>query len=280
MTTIAQINIEEEVARALQEDCGSGDLSAALLDPKKKAVAHVVTREDMVLCGQDWFNAVFSQIDSSMDLHWNFQEGDFVDQGSVICEIKGPCASILTAERTALNFLQLLSGTATLTWHYVKALEGGSTRLLDTRKTIPGLRLAQKYAVRCGGGINHRIGLYDAILIKENHIKAAGSIEQAVVSARSLSPDVMLEVEVETLAEFEQALSLKVDRVMLDNFSESMLDQALSYDKGKTEIELSGNITLDKISFWARTGVDYISVGAMTKHVRAIDLSLRLIELD
>ena len=273
-------DVRQDVAAALKEDVGSGDLSAALLDSTQKVTARVVTRESMVLCGSPWFTETFKQLHADIVVHWHYDDGDEVEKGCCLCDISGPCAPLLTGERTALNFLQMLSGTATITRCYVDALAGQATKLLDTRKTIPGLRMAQKYAVLCGGGVNHRLGLYDAILIKENHIKAAGSIEAAVTRARTLSPGIMIEVEVESLEELNHALALQVDRVMLDNFTEPMLEEALEFERGQTQFELSGNVTLDTIRSWARCGVDFISVGAITKHVQAVDLSLQLIALD
>lgn len=280
MIMIPLSDVRQDVAAALKEDVGSGDLSAALLDPAQKVTARVVTRESMVLCGTPWFTETFKQLDTDVAIRWHYEDGGEVEKGSCLCDISGPCAPLLTGERTALNFLQMLSGTATITRRYVDALAGQATKLLDTRKTVPGLRMAQKYAVLCGGGMNHRLGLYDAILIKENHIKAAGSIEAAVTRARTLSPGIMIEVEVESLEELKHALALQVDRVMLDNFTEPMLEEALQFDRGQTQFELSGNVTLDTIRSWSRCGVDFISVGAITKHVQAIDLSLQLIALN
>ncbi len=259
----------------LQEDIGSGDLTAQIIEPEAQARAVVVTREAMTLCGSAWFDAVFKQLDESVWIHWRYQEGDLCEAGEPICEITGPARALLTAERTALNLLQSLSATATVTHRYVEAVAGTGCRILDTRKTIPGLRMAQKYAVRCGGGCNHRIGLFDAILIKENHILTAGSIAAAVARGRAVA-DVPLEVEVENLDEFQQALQAQPDRVMLDNFSLDDLRQAVQLNQGQVELEASGNVTLETIRAVAETGVDFISVGALTKHIQAVDLSMRV----
>lgn len=272
-------DIRECVARALQEDVGTGDLTASLIPRDKSAHAHVITREDAVLCGTPWFDEVFRQLDAAIQVRWSAREGDRVMSNQRLCEISGPARSVLTGERTALNFLQLLSSTATTTRRYVDAIAGTNCRILDTRKTIPGLRLAQKYAVACGGGTNHRIGLFDAILVKENHIAAAGSIAAAVSAARKLNDRVMLEVEVENFDELNQALDAGVDRVLIDNFTLDDMRRAVSiaraHRNSKVEIEASGNMSLDGLRAVAETGVDFISVGSLTKHVRAVDLSMR-----
>lgn len=272
-------NIRECVARALQEDVGTGDLTASLIPEGAPARAHVITREDAVLCGSAWFDEVFHQLNRDIHVNWLAREGERVATKQRLCEISGPARSILTGERTALNFLQLLSATATTTRRYVDAIAGTQCRILDTRKTIPGLRLAQKYAVLCGGGTNHRIGLFDAILVKENHIAAAGSIAAAVVSARKLNARVMLEVEVENFDELNQALDAGVDRVLLDNFTLDDMRRAVALTRAhrnsRVEIEASGNMSLDGLRAVAETGVDFISVGGLTKHVRAVDLSMR-----
>jgi nicotinate-nucleotide pyrophosphorylase (carboxylating) len=272
-------NIRECVARALQEDVGSGDLTASLIPEAAPARAHVITREDAVLCGSAWFEEVFHQLSRDIHVSWLAREGESVATKQRLCEISGPARSILTGERTALNFLQLLSATATTTRCYVDAIAGTQCRILDTRKTIPGLRLAQKYAVLCGGGTNHRIGLFDAILVKENHIAAAGSIAAAVASARKLNDRVMLEVEVETFDELNQALDAGVDRVLLDNFTVDDMRRAVALTRAhrnsRIEIEASGNMSLDGLRAVAETGVDFISVGGLTKHVHAVDLSMR-----
>jgi nicotinate-nucleotide pyrophosphorylase (carboxylating) len=271
-------NIPNQVAQALAEDVGSGDMTASLIPREAQANAAVITREQAVVCGQAWFDEVFRQLDSSIEVTWHIAEGDLVAANTLLCELAGPARSILTGERTALNFLQTLSATATATRRYADALKGTQTRVLDTRKTLPGLRLAQKYAVRCGGGTNHRIGLFDAVLVKENHIAAAGSIAAAVQRARAVADKAMVEVEVENLDELEQALATDIDRVLLDNFSLVDLRQAVALARAnprRVELEASGNVTLDTIKNIAATGVDFVSVGGLTKHVEAIDLSMR-----
>ncbi|HWP00680.1 MAG TPA: carboxylating nicotinate-nucleotide diphosphorylase [Methylococcus sp.] len=265
-----------DLERFLAEDVGPGDLTAALVPETARAVAEVVTREDMVLCGQDWFEGIFLLLDPEIRVEWFYQDASTVPSGERICRIRGMARALLTGERTALNLLQTLSGTATLARRYAEAVAGTGVRVLDTRKTLPGLRQAQKYAVCCGGCHNHRMGLYDAILIKENHILAAGSIAQAVQAARQRAAGVSIEVEVENLGELEQALAAGVDRVLLDNFSLAMLREAVARVTGRIEVEASGNIDLDNIRAVAETGVDFISVGSLTKHVRAVDLSLRI----
>ena len=270
----AQIAIDVE--RALAEDLGQGDATAGLLPIDAQAHAELTCRDAAVIAGTAWFDACFRWFDPAVWIDWQARDGDRVAPGSVICRLSGHARSLVTAERSALNFLQLLSATATTTADYVAAVAGTAVRVLDTRKTIPGLRLAQKYAVRCGGGHNQRMGLYDAILIKENHIIAAGSIAAAVQAARRLHPDLLLEVEVENLDELEQALQAGVDRIMLDNFELAQMREAVQHTAGRVPLEVSGNVDLRTIGEYARTGVDFISVGALTKHVRAIDLSLRL----
>ncbi|HZY34071.1 MAG TPA: carboxylating nicotinate-nucleotide diphosphorylase [Rhodanobacter sp.] len=270
----AQIAIDVE--RALAEDLGQGDATAGLLPIDAQAHAELTCRDAAVIAGAAWFDACFRWFDPAVRIDWQARDGDRVAPGSVICRLSGHARSLVTAERSALNFLQLLSATATTTADYVAAVAGTAVRVLDTRKTIPGLRLAQKYAVRCGGGHNQRMGLYDAILIKENHIIAAGSIAAAVQAARRLHPDLLLEVEVENLDELEQALQAGVDRIMLDNFELAQMREAVQHTAGRVPLEVSGNVDLRTIGEYARTGVDFISVGALTKHVRAIDLSLRL----
>lgn len=267
--------IEESVALALAEDVGGGDLTAALIDEHAMAAATIITREDAVLCGTAWVDEVFMQLDRRVRIEWRQRDVERVTAGSTLCELRGPARALLTGERTALNFLQTLSATATATRRYVDAIAGTSARILDTRKTIPGLRLAQKYAVRCGGGCNHRVGLHDGILIKENHIAAAGSIAAAIRTARRTAPATPLEVEVENLDELQQALDAGATIILLDNFDPAMLREACALNAGRATLEASGNITLDNIRTVAETGVDYISIGAITKHVRAIDLSMR-----
>lgn len=268
--------IATDIERALAEDLGEGDATAGLLPADASARAALTCRDSAVIAGTAWFDACFRRLDPAVQIDWRVHDGERVAPGTVICYLSGHARSLVTAERSALNFLQLLSATATATADYVAAVAGTAVRVLDTRKTIPGLRQAQKYAVRCGGGHNQRMGLYDAILIKENHIIAAGSITAAVQAARQLHPHLPLEVEVESLDELEQALQAGVDRVMLDNFELAQMVEAVRHTAGRVPLEVSGNVDLTTIGEFARTGVDFISVGALTKHVRAIDLSLRL----
>lgn len=271
-------SIGSSVANALLEDVGSGDLTASLVSADAVVGASIIARESMILCGQPWVDEVFAQLDDSIVVDWYVGDGQSADANDVICKLTGPARALLTGERTALNFLQTLSATATTTARYVKAIDGTGTRILDTRKTIPGLRVAQKYAVTCGGGMNHRAGLFDAILIKENHIKSAGSIRAAVESAQSLDAGVLIEVEVESLDEFREALDAGAERILLDNLSIQTLRDAVAINGESgylgAELEASGNITLDSIREIAETGVDYISTGAITKHIQAIDLSM------
>ena len=270
----AQIALDVE--RALAEDLGQGDATAGLLPVDASAHAVLTCRDAAVIAGSAWFDACFRRVDPAVRIDWQVRDGDRVAPGTVICRLSGHARSLVTAERSALNFLQLLSATATVTADYVAAVAGTAVRVLDTRKTIPGLRQAQKYAVRCGGGHNQRMGLYDAILIKENHIITAGGIDAAVQAARRLHPTLPLEVEVENLDELEQALHAGADRIMLDNFELAQMVEAVQCAAGRVPLEISGNVDLRTIGEFARTGVDFISVGALTKHVRAVDLSLRL----
>ncbi len=263
------------VALALAEDVGGGDLTAALIPETAQAEATVVSREDAVLCGTAWFDAVFRQLDPRVDIDWQVADGERVQPDQPLCTLRGPARALLTGERTALNFLQALSGTATLARRFADTVAGTGAVILDTRKTLPGLRLAQKYAVRCGGCRNHRIGLFDAVLIKENHIMAAGSIRNAIAAARRLHPGVTVEVEVENLAELEEALAARPDIVMLDNFDLAALVEAVSITARRVKLEASGNVNFDTVRKIAETGVDYISIGGLTKDVRAIDLSMR-----
>lgn len=266
------------VARALEEDVGSGDVTAALVAPTQLARATVTVREDAVLCGRDWFDAVFAALDDDIEITWAAADGDAVAADTVVCRLEGPARTVLTGERAALNFLQTLSGTATAARRYAERLEGTGCRVLDTRKTIPGLRLAQKYAAKMGGAVNHRIGLFDAILIKENHIASAGSIAAAVAAARAASPSLPVEIEVESLAELGQALEAGVERVLLDNFSLADLERAVALNRAAAdpaELEASGGVELDDLASIAATGVDFVSVGALTKHLRATDYSMR-----
>ena len=272
----AAAQIAADVERALTEDLGQGDATAALLPADARAQARLTCRDAAVIAGSAWFDACFRRLDPSVQIDWRVSDGDQVAPGTLLCSLSGHARSLVTAERTALNFLQLLSATATTTARHVAAVAGTAVRVLDTRKTVPGLRVAQKYAVRCGGGHNQRMGLYDAILVKENHIIAAGGIAAAVSAARRLHPDLPLEVEVENLDELEQALQAGVDRIMLDNFELEQMREAVAHTAGRVPLEISGNVDLQTIGDFARTGVDFISVGALTKHVHAIDLSLRL----
>jgi nicotinate-nucleotide pyrophosphorylase (carboxylating) len=240
----------------------------------------VISREQAILCGTAWFEAVFRQIDNQVQIRWHVQDGETIKPDQLLCDLIGPARALLTGERTALNFLQLLSGTATEVQRYVKAISGTSTRLLDTRKTLPGLRRAQKYAVRCGGGTNHRMGLYDAFLIKENHILAAGTITKAVAAARHQAAHLPIEVEVETLEQVREALQAGADSLLLDNFKLPQLREAVTLVQGQIKLEASGGVTLENIRAIAQTGVDFISVGAITKDVRAVDLSMRVLGTD
>ena len=267
--------IEATVRAALAEDLGPGDATAQLLDDAP-AVAHVVCKESAVIAGGPWFEACFRALDAAIRIDWRVAEGERIAPGTVLCTIHGRSRAIVSAERSALNFLQTLSATATATAAYVEALAGTRTRVLDTRKTLPGLRLAQKYAVRVGGGVNHRIGLFDAVMLKENHIAASGSIAAAVQRARALHPALPLIVEVESLDELEQALAAGCERILIDDFSEAMMREAVRRAAGRIPLEVSGSVSLERLPAIAATGVDYVSVGALTKHVRAIDLSLRL----
>ncbi len=267
--------IADDVGRALTEDLGSGDVSARLIPMDLLMRGHIFAREDCILAGSAWTETAFRCVSNRIQLDWRFHDGERVAAGALLCSLEGPARALLTAERTALNFLQTLSGTATATRAYVDAILGTRTRILDTRKTIPGLRLAQKYAVTCGGGQNHRLGLFDMVLLKENHIMAAGSITAAVTLSRKINADIPLEVEVETLAQFEEALSIGVTRILLDNFDLGGLRAAVALNQGRAQLEASGNVDLTTVRAVAETGVDFISIGALTKHVRAIDLSLR-----
>ncbi len=277
-------HIEADICRALAEDLDnqspeSGDITARLIDPEQQAKATIITREDCILCGVAWAEEAFRQVDARITMTWLKQDGEHCEANQTLCTLSGPARGILTAERTALNFLQTLSATATTTAFYVAKLARSNVTLLDTRKTLPGMRLAQKYAVRCGGGQNHRVGLYDAFLIKENHIMACGSIAQAVEKARNLAPGKPVEVEVESVDELQQAIAAGADIAMLDNFDEVSLRQAVKINSGKIKLEVSGNITDTKLAELAGVGIDFISSGALTKHVNAIDLSLKINKL-
>ena len=268
--------IAKLVTQALSEDVASGDITAELIGADVQASGRIVTREDGILCGTAFALEAFQQIDPSCHVEWAAQDGDSIAADSLVCTLSGPARALLTGERTALNFLQLLSGTATTAGQYAARVAHTKVKLLDTRKTVPGLRLAQKYAVTCGGCYNHRIGLFDAFLIKENHISAAGGIAEAVAAARNVAPDKPVEIEVENEVELEQALTAGADRIMLDNFTLTALRDAVSLTGGRAELEASGNVTDETLVAIAETGVDLISISALTKHVRALDLSMRI----
>ena len=283
-------DIEATVSWALKEDLGTlgeqkpsteNDITAMLIPQHEQAVATVITREDCIISGVAWVNEVFAQLDAAQDelantkITWFVNDGEMVKANTTLFELDGNARTLLTGERTALNFLQTLSGTATLTSHYVKELSGSNTKLLDTRKTVPGLRSAQKYAVLCGGGVNHRIGLFDAFLIKENHITACGGIAQAVATAKKNHRDKTVEVEVESMDELQQALEAGADIIMLDNFTPAMIEEAVTATRGKAKLEVSGNMTIEILQEYAKAGVDFISSGALTKHIQAVDLSMR-----
>ena len=272
-SAVVQLNVRA----ALVEDVGSGDITAALIAPEVRATGRVISREYGVLCGQAWVDAVFAALDETVSVNWHRHDGQTVNPDDTLFTLEGPARSLLTGERCALNFLQLLSGTATISRRYADVVSGTGVKLLDTRKTIPGLRDAQKYAVRCGGCHNHRIGLYDAFLIKENHITACGSIASAVTAARNYAPGKPVEVEVENLSEFKEALAAACDRVMLDNFPLEHIVQAVSLASGRVELEASGNVTAKTLLAIAQTGVDFISIGALTKDCKPLDLSMRLL---
>ncbi|MCG7872107.1 MAG: carboxylating nicotinate-nucleotide diphosphorylase [Candidatus Thiodiazotropha lotti] len=267
--------ISGQVSQALAEDLGSGDLTAALLPADAVTQAQIISREQAVICGIPWVNEVYRQLDPAIGLEWLVEDGEMVTENQPLCRLSGNTRALLSGERCALNYLQSLSGTATLARSYAEAVSGIDVRILDTRKTVPGLRLQQKYAVRCGGCHNHRVGLYDAVLIKENHIRAAGSIDAALARSRELVPDgVSVEIEVETLDELQQALNAGVQRVLLDNFTSEHLREAVKLAAGRARLEASGGINLATIREIAKTGIDDISIGALTKDIRAIDLSM------
>ncbi|MCK5385842.1 MAG: carboxylating nicotinate-nucleotide diphosphorylase [Gammaproteobacteria bacterium] len=286
MTTPSTSDIQIQVQQALNEDLGSDtncefmsqDVTASLISENKKSKAQLICREKAILCGQQWFNTAFNLLDKDIEIKWYFEDGQEINDNDVVCEVAGNARHILTAERTALNFLQTLSASATQTHSYVKAINKTNCKILDTRKTIPGLRLAQKYAVTCGGGVNHRVGLYDMVLIKENHIHATGSISTAVNKARENFKGLKIEVEAENLDELQQAIECNVDRILLDNMDITTLKKAVELTNKRIDLEASGNITLETICSIAETGVDYISTGAITKNIMAIDFSLRFIE--
>jgi nicotinate-nucleotide pyrophosphorylase (carboxylating) len=272
-------DLADQVKAALREDLGSGDVTAALVPAAQRVRGSVVAREEAVLCGRAWVDETFRQLDPRVQLTWHAIDGERVAAGQAIFAIAGPARPVLSGERTALNFLQLLSGTATVTRRFVDAVAGTGCRILDTRKTVPGLRTAQKYAVRCGGAQNHRMGLYDQVLIKENHIAAAGSLTGAIEAARRSAAGIGVEVEVETLGELQEALNARPDIIMLDDFTLEAMRAAVALNRAQgtvARLEVSGSVSLEAVRAIAETGVDYISVGALTKHVRAIDLSMRL----
>ncbi len=269
-------DLKSSVRQALKEDIRDGDITAMLIPEESIATATVITREQAVVCGQPWVDEVFNQLDPKVEIEWLVRDGDEIQPDQVLFSLKGSARSLLTGERTALNFLQTLSGTATTAREYAKLVEGTDIKILDTRKTIPGLRLAQKYAVTIGGCHNHRIGLYDAFLIKENHIAACGGISKAIEKARDIAPGKTIEVEVENLEEFKEALGDKADIIMLDNFNTGMVEQAIELNNGKSKLEVSGNLDTKNITKNAVQGIDYLSSGSLTKHCKAIDFSMRL----
>lgn len=274
--------IIQNVQQALAEDLGgsidlAADITAQLIPAEHHIKAQIITREDMVMAGAEWVNQTFAELDNSIEIDWQCKDGDRLTANQPLCYLSGLARPLLTGERTALNFLQTLSATATQAAKYTRLLAKSDTKILDTRKTLPGLRLAQKYAIRCGGGQNHRIGLFDAFLIKENHILACGSIKQAVQQANTIKPNAIVEVEVESLAELQQALDAKANIIMLDNFTLDDVRQAVKFTCGRAKLEVSGNITDDRLAELAQTGVDYISSGALTKNIQAIDLSFRVL---
>lgn len=268
-------SVADDVRRALAEDVRGGDVTAALL-PDIPDIAYLLCKEDAVIAGRPWFDATHRMLDPGVSIEWRINEGDFVSKGTVLATLAGHARSLVTAERTALNFLQTLSGTATTTAAYVQAVSGTGAKILDTRKTLPGLRLAQKYAVRCGGGHNHRIGLFDAVMLKENHIRAAGSLTGAIQAARTAQPTLPLIVEVETLAQLDEALEAGCERILIDDFPADMRREAVRRANGRIPLEVSGGVDLASVRSVAADGVDCISIGALTKHVRAIDLSMKL----
>jgi len=274
-----RVEVQRSVAASLAEDIGTGDLTARLIPASRMARGRVITREEAVLCGTAWFDATFAALEPDASVIWHVRDGERLKPGQLLCEIDASARALLTAERTALNFLQLLSGTATLTASFVQAVAGTQAKIVDTRKTLPGLRLAQKYAVRVGGGTNHRVGLYDGILIKENHIIAAGSIKAVIEQARSFAPsNVFIEVEVENLGQLDEALAAGAKMILLDNMNLEQMSEAVKLTAGRAELEASGGVNLERVRAIAETGVDRISIGSLTKDVRAVDLSLRHVE--
>ena len=269
-------DIARLVTQCLTEDIGTGDLTARLIDASTICRARVIVREHAVLCGTAWFDQVYASVDPNVSVQWEAADGDRVEPGQLICTVNGPARGVNSGERTALNLLQTLSGTATVARRHADAVAGTATVILDTRKTLPGLRRAQKYAVRCGGCANHRMGLHDAMLIKENHIAAAGGLRNAVNAARTANPHAPLEVEVETLEQLDEALGLEVTMIMLDNFTVDDIRDAVARSRGKARLEVSGGVELDDLAELAATGVDFISIGSLTKHLHATDFSMRV----
>jgi nicotinate-nucleotide pyrophosphorylase (carboxylating) len=267
--------VREDALRALAEDIGSGDVSSALL-PDVADTAYLLCKQEAVVCGRPWFDACHQALDPQVTIDWRVAEGDRVKAGTVLATLSGRARTLVSAERTSLNFMQTLSGTATITAAYVEAVRGTGTRILDTRKTLPGLRLAQKYAVRCGGGDNHRIGLFDMVMLKENHVRAAGGTTAAMQAARAMHPDLPLVVEVETLDELREALAIGCTRILIDDFDPAMRREAVRIAAGRVPLEVSGMVDLSTVRAVAEDGVDCISIGALTKHVQAVDLSLKL----
>ena len=268
--------IREDVRRALTEDVGSGDITAQLIPEKSTSSGHILCRDSAILCGCDWVEEVFRQLDESVSIHWRFRDGETINENDIVCEFSGNSRALLTGERTALNFLQTLSATATITGLYADAIKGTRAKILDTRKTLPGMRLAQKYAVACGGGHNHRMGLYDAVLIKENHVAAAGSIKAALERASAIAgSDIDIEIEVENLDQLMEALAAGAKHVLLDNFALEDTVTAVQMNRRRAMLEASGGITLENVKDVAKTGVDYISIGELTKNVIAVDFSMR-----
>ncbi|MCE0493374.1 carboxylating nicotinate-nucleotide diphosphorylase [Vibrio salinus] len=280
LKTQLPLDIKRSVTDALKEDLGgildtSADITANLIPSDQQNVATLITREHGVFCGKQWADEVFIQLGNEVTIDWHVNDGDVIEPNQKLCTLRGPSRALLTGERNAMNFIQTLSGCATLVSIYVKAMEGTGCRLLDTRKTIPGLRNALKYAVSCGGGFNHRVGVFDAYLIKENHIIACGGIRKTIETAKTLNPGKPVEVETESLAELSEAIDAGADIIMLDNFSREMMIKAVKINAGRAALETSGNVTIDTLREYALTGVDYISVGALTKNIKALDLSMR-----
>lgn len=279
ISTDLQREIDRCVKQALTEDVGSGDATALLVPAYAAAHARILTRQDCILCGTAWLETVFRQLETRIGFEWHASDGEKVPAGTVLCDLRGPARPLLTGERTALNFLQTLSAVATKTNSYVQAVAGTRAAILDTRKTIPGLRLALKYAVKTGGGVNHRIGLYDGVLIKENHIAAAGGIPEVLSRAREINPGIPIQIEVETIAQLEQAIANGAKLILLDNFTAGQMVEAVRITAGRAKLEASGGITLENVREIAQTGVDRISIGDLTKDITAVDLSMRFVSM-